>query len=259
MKNISNEEFEQYIIDMTNGEKTQRQVVKELETDTRTLNVKIQELYATNPELYSKYVEKRAYRPKENKSVKTIELAYEVLKDDRTLQEIADEYNIGIRTLRRRIEELKNSPDLIEQEAYSLCKTISFMHAHGRGTLPEELKQKCEKMLDILKDKIPTEKVSSIEIRRQELLKIEKEYHTLCGSGMSKTEAAAKMGYTRNRIYKLLNELYQIEIQKQVIEGQSEGNNSFRASLKVDTTNTKQAEPRKETSDRIQGNEENQL
>ena len=81
-----------------------------------------------------------------------------------------------------------------------------------------------------------------MERRRQELLKLEKEYQDLCMQ-VGKEKAAKKLGFTQNRIYKLLNELYRIEIErhaKQIEDNQrkeTEGK-KYRESMKVNVTRT---------------------
>ena len=65
MKQISQEEFEQYVEAIINGEMSKAQVVKELQTESRTLNNRIHELILTNPELHRRYVEKHPYKPRE--------------------------------------------------------------------------------------------------------------------------------------------------------------------------------------------------
>ena len=53
MKKLSEEEFENAIKRLINGEITKVKLAKELETDPRTLDNKIQEASVTNPKLYN--------------------------------------------------------------------------------------------------------------------------------------------------------------------------------------------------------------
>ena len=64
MKNISKDEFKQAIKRLINGEITKVKLAKELETDPRTLDNRIQELSATDPELYYEYVDVLPYKQK---------------------------------------------------------------------------------------------------------------------------------------------------------------------------------------------------
>lgn len=65
MKQISQGEFEQYVEAIIRGDMSKAQVVKELQTEARTLNNRIHELILTNPELHRRYVEKHPYKPRE--------------------------------------------------------------------------------------------------------------------------------------------------------------------------------------------------
>lgn len=80
-----------------------------------------------------------------------------------------------------------------------------------------ELQRKIDE-LEIQEEEI---KQDDKEKRRQQLLQIEKNYNELCRI-MSKEKAAEAMGYTYNRVYKLLDELYCMEIQNNAIKGLKE-------------------------------------
>ena len=61
MKKLSEEEFENAIKRLINGEITKVKLAKELETDPRTLDNKIQEVSVTNPKLYNEYIRTLPY------------------------------------------------------------------------------------------------------------------------------------------------------------------------------------------------------
>ena len=65
MEQISQEEFERYVEAIIRGDMSRTQVIKELQTEARTLNNRIHELILTNPELHRRYVEKHPYKPRE--------------------------------------------------------------------------------------------------------------------------------------------------------------------------------------------------
>lgn len=194
MKEIKDSEFEQLMLEVIEGKKSRVKLAEELQTDWRTLNKKIQLLSMTNPELYKKFVEKYPYKPKEITAIPLKTMLVEFLKTGIRMQDLADKYGIGERTLRRKIDALKKSDDPKDRELHDICKQIQ----------EEEIKQD---------DK---------EKRRQQLLQIEKNYNELCRI-MSKEKAAEAMGYTYNRVYKLLDELYCMEIQNNAIKGFKEG------------------------------------
>ena len=217
MKEIKDSEFEQLMLEVIEGKKSRVKLAEELQTDWRTLNKKIQLLSMTNPELYKKFVEKYPYKPKEITAIPLKTMLYEFLKTGIKMQDLADKYGISERTLRRKIEALKNSDNPKDRELYDICKQTAYNRAHGRKT-SFELQRNIEEL------KIEEEKItqSDKEKRRQQLLQIEKNYNELCGI-MSKEKAAEAMGYTYNRVYKLLDELYCMEIQNNVINGFKEG------------------------------------
>ena len=67
MKQISQEEFEQYIQDIIDGKMTRKRLASELETVMRTINHRIMELEGKNPALYQAFIQKFPYTPKEIK------------------------------------------------------------------------------------------------------------------------------------------------------------------------------------------------
>ena len=138
-----------------------------------------------------------------------VKLAEELQTDWRTL--------IGERTLRRKIDALKKSDDPKDRELHDICKQTAYNRAHGKK-MHFELQRKIDE-LEIQEEEI---KQDDKEKRRQQLLQIEKNYNELCRI-MSKEKAAEAMGYTYNRVYKLLDELYCMEIQNNAIKGFKEG------------------------------------
>lgn len=232
MKQISQEEFEHYVGEMIIGTLSKAKVVKELETDGRTLNNKIQELAATNPDLYQRYIDKRPYKPRERKDIDAMQLAIEILKQDKTIEQIAKYYQTGRRTIQRRIEKLGASSNPLERQVYELCKEVARYNKARGSRMPEELQMRIQDVLDeiAISLEIPAGNRGqeiNIEERRANLLELERRYNELCAT-MSKTEAANALGYTPNRIYKLLNELYRIQIETGIKKV------DFRQGLKVD-------------------------
>lgn len=237
MKQISQEEFEGYIRQVIQGETSKVRLAKELEIDVRKLNNKIQELSITNPSLYQTYVEKFPYQPRERKDLDAVQLALEFLSGEKNLDEIAEEHQTGRRTIRRRLDTLKNSESELERYAYQLCRAVASVNSRKAEKSPE-LEIEIQKVVKQLEERgidaasIEKNKETNIEERRAFILQIEKRYNELCLQ-MPKEEAARAMGYTRNRIWKLLNELYRIEIEMQTREKLG-----FREGLKVDVEKT---------------------
>lgn len=207
MKEITEAEFEEHIREVIAGKKSRVKLTEELQTDWRTLNKKIQLLSIENPELYRQFIEKCSYKPREITSIPLKTMLNEFLKTGIRMQDLADKYGIGERTLRRKIDALKKSDNPEDVKLYYLCKETAYSRAHGKKT-PQRLQSQIES-LDMEPEEIQED---DVEKRRQMLLAIEKQYNDLCMT-MSKTEAAKAMGYTSNRIYKLLKELYCMQIQ----------------------------------------------
>ena len=103
MKEMSKEEFYEKIKSVIRGEISTTKLVKELQTDSRTLNNKIQELSVYNPELYNEYVEKFPYKSKSRDDIDFEALAIEIVKENMTMKTVEEKYNVGERTVRRRI------------------------------------------------------------------------------------------------------------------------------------------------------------
>ena len=60
-----------------------------------------------NPELYNEYVEKFPYKSKSRDDIDFEALAIEIVKENMTMKTVEEKYNVGERTVRRRIETLK--------------------------------------------------------------------------------------------------------------------------------------------------------
>ena len=236
MKEISQEEFENIVKDIIAGRKSKAMVIKELHTEARTLNNKIQELSMTNPELYEEFIKVKPYKPKERKDVNIVGFITELLTTGVNVQELADKYHIGVRTVSRKIAKLEKSDNPKERDLYNLYKSVAQKKSHSQKLDIEE-----ELLMSKL-ESIQTKQIDDTERRRQELLKFEREYEDLCMQ-VGKAEAAKRMGYTQNRIYKLLNELYRIEIERNAKEhlakqGGEDQKKEFKEGLKVEVTPT---------------------
>lgn len=226
MKQISQEEFERCIEMLVDKKITKVKLAKELETDPRTLDNRIQELVVFNPELYGRYLEVMPYKQRTLTHIDFEALLIHMLKQELTVDEAARKYDISPRTIRRRINELENT-ELVE-----LYREVADNRKHRKPDSIEIIEkigllQERQFILGDVNDQ-----------REQELLKIEAEYYRLCQT-MGKREAAIKMGYgDRDRVFKLLNELYKLKIEKNAKAGiNSSGSSeskSFKDSLKVE-------------------------
>ncbi len=228
MINLSKEEFDRYVEELINEKYSKTDLLKLLQTDYRTLNNKIQELAITNPDLYLRYIKKYPYRQKERDDIDYEALIIEATKTGIYAQDIANKYGVSVKTIQRKVARLeKDNPELIK--LYRMVRENNKTNA----PISPEVKEAIDALV-----KRPV-KISEInESRRVYLLEIEKtfyerkeEYGTVAG-------VARSMGTTPDRIYKLLNELYRIELERKILEDNNsrEVNNSisdFKERIKV--------------------------
>ena len=203
MKNISKDEFKQAIRRLINGEITKVKLAKELETDPRTLDNRIQELSATDPELYYEYVDVLPYKQKGIDHIDFEALVIYMLKNGCTADETAQKFGVSRRTINRRINDLEN------KELREMYREVADNRKHGRNNGVE-----LDRIISELK---PREVIKGgvNDRRKRELLAIESRFNKLCET-MDKTQAAKTMGYgDRDRLYKLMYELYKLEIEEE--------------------------------------------
>lgn len=218
MKQITDKEFYESIEKIIRGESSRAKLIKELETDSRTLNNKIQELVIYNPELYSRFIKKFPYRTKTRDDIDFEALAIEITKNGTTTFQASKKYNIGERTIRRRMKELaKENPYLAE-----IYNEVKENNKHSRSN-SLELQDKISKLI------LRPLQISEInETREKQLEEIERVFNKRCQI-VSKEEAAKSMGMTANRVYKVLNELYRMRIERE------SKNQNFKDTLKFNS------------------------
>ena len=203
MKNISKDAFKQAIRRLINGEITKVKLAKELETDPRTLDNRIQELSATDPELYYEYVDVLPYKQKGIDHIDFEALVIYMLKNGCTADETAQKFEVSRRTINRRINDLEN------KELREMYREVADNRKHGRNN-GVELDRKISELepREVIKGGVN-------DRRKRELLAIESRFNKLCET-MDKTQAAKTMGYgDRDRLYKLMYELYKLEIEEE--------------------------------------------
>ncbi len=232
MKKLREEEFADAVRRLINGEITKVKLAKELETDPRTLDNKIQELSVTNPELYNEYVRALPYKQKGIDHIDYEALVIYMLKQGLTANEAAQKYEISRRTISRRICELEN------KELLNMYREVADNRKHRRNN-GVELNRKISELeyRDVV--------IGGVNDRRKaELLAIEARFNKLCET-MDKGQAAKVMGYgDRDRAYKLLHELYKLEIEgftKREKEKEEQEKNVKQEETN-ETTNTKSKE-----------------
>lgn len=238
MKKIKQQEFERLVREIIEEGRSIESVVKELQTENRTFNNKIQELSMTNPELYREFIAVHPYKPKERKDINIRGFIIEALKSDYTIAEMCYRYGISYRTITRRITQLKKSDNQADVDLYNIYKSVAKKRSTSRKPTLEETR-----IIDSL-DREEVKGISDIERKRKELLELERQYQDL-SLQFGKEEAAKRLGYTQNRIYKLLNELYRIEIESNETKRAVKPEQSFRNEIKVDENELVQNNKRK--------------
>ncbi len=230
MKNLSEEEFADAIKRLIRGEITKVKLAKELEIDLRTLDNKIQELSATNSELYGEYLKTLPYKQKKIDHIDFEALLIYILKQGYTADEAADKFGVSRRTISRRINTAEN------KELVNMYREVADNRKHRRNN-GIELDKKISELeyRDVV--------IGGVNDRRKaELLAIEARFNKLCET-MDKGQAAKAMGFgDRDRIYKLLNELYKLEIEEYTQKANKE---QIQAANHAETNkpiNTKQTE-----------------
>lgn len=223
MKKISQVEFENCIERLISGEISKGKLAKELETDPRTLDVKIQEMSAKNPELYERYLKVLPYKQKGYDHIDFEALLIYILKQGLTIDEAVEQFGTSRKTIKRRIDSMEN------KELAQLYKEVADNRKHCRKD-SIDVKEKISKLQER-----PIILRGINDRRKEELLKIESEFNELCKT-MTKDAAAKKMGLgSRDRVYKLLNELYRIQIEEeQKSNFKSVQSGSFKDNIKVD-------------------------
>lgn len=139
MREVKQEEFESLIKQIIEGKKSETIVIKELKTESRTFNNKIQELSIINPELYVEFISIRPYKPKERKDINIRGFVIETLKSGMTAEEMCVKYGIGRRTISRKISDLKKSDDEQEKELYELYRRIAYKKSHAQELSFEDI------------------------------------------------------------------------------------------------------------------------
>lgn len=143
MIKISQKDFEDQIRRIINGEITRTELAKELETDKRTLNNKIQELYDKNPDLYLEFISKFPYRPNTYTHINYEAMMIDILKKGYTQRQAVDEYGISRPTMRNHFKEIEET----NPELYELYLEV-MTYRKNRIVLPVGLARKVQELED---------------------------------------------------------------------------------------------------------------
>jgi len=234
MIKISQGEFGEKVKEVIRGEKTLIGLCKELQTDERTLIQNIILHSAYDPEVYAEFVEIHPYRTRQREDIDFEALLIEILKQGMTSKEASKKYNVGVRTIQRKVEKLrKTNPELVE--IYKQAKQNNKKDQPYSTLLIMQIDDLIERPVIIGEINGQTEK---------RLEEIEKIYNERRLEYSTKEETAKSMGFTPNMLYKMLNQLYRIKIEK--IQKQQNEQNQFKNDLQVNSMNIIKSSANKE-------------
>ena len=117
MIEVSDQDFEKLIEKVIKKEITRVELATMLQTDIRTLYGKIYNMQ--NSELLEKYLEQYPYKPAENKNIDYRNLIIEIIKNNKKISDVLEEYKIAERTYRRNINKIKSQ----DPRLYSIYKS----------------------------------------------------------------------------------------------------------------------------------------
>ena len=188
MKQVSQEQFEEYIRLLIDGKTTKTKIAKILETSVKKVNYMIDDLATSNKELYMELLEKNPYVPRDT-NIDPAALAKEVIKYGRT--NVAEDLGISLRTISRTVAHLKTTnPKLYElyRSRIKRKRTMSEAIAYKEAVDEEAAKLG----FDINPER------ESVEERLEYVSKILSKFEELVDSGMTHRDAAKKLGYASN-------------------------------------------------------------
>lgn len=200
MKEVSQNEFEELIKRVLKKQISLRNIVEKLETTYSAINNRITSMRETNPELYAAYIEQRPYKPKRNSQIDSEALLANIMLENLTLRAASEEFEIPLRTIDRRIVEVKKqNPELYEM--YKRYKKA-------------ELTLRDKQMLMEYGESVKSEEDAS-EIKLDEIKKILKEYERMVtDDGITRYQAAEKLGFTPQQIDEMHKKVRRITTQK---------------------------------------------
>lgn len=188
MKQISQEQFEEYIRLLIDGKTTKTKIAKILETSVKKVNYMIDDLATTNKELYIELLEKNPYVPRDT-NIDPAALAIEVIRYGRN--NVAEDLGISLRTISRTVAHLKTTnPKLYElyRSRIKRKRTISEAIAYKEAVDEEAAKLG----FDINPER------ESVEERLEYVSSILTKFEKLVDSGMTHRDASKKLGYSSN-------------------------------------------------------------
>ena len=206
MKEITDQEFENYVEQIIDGKLTLKELCKTLRTSYSTLNVRITNLEEINPDLYGRYIAKFPYKPKRNEQINSRGLIIEIMKDNSSFEEIHKKYGIPKRTIVRRIAEIKK----YDKELYSIYQD------YRQNSLDLAT---CEKISNLVREPVLLDKRPE-ELKKEEIELIFKQFDELLrkNPSLTKEKAAAQLGFIPQQMDEMRKKLNRINRETQFRE-----------------------------------------
>lgn len=191
MIEVSDQDFEKLIEKVIKKEITRVELATMLQTDIRTLYGKIYNMQ--NSELLEKYLEQYPYKPAENKNIDYRNLIIEIIKNNKKISDVLEEYKIAERTYRRNINKIKSQ----DPRLYSIYKSY----------IRENIQEDDFKYINSISFGKVCYTKDSTEERKAELLAIFAMYNALKKKGMPEDEILSEIGETRKSLTRKSDEL----------------------------------------------------
>lgn len=214
MIEVSENEFEKYILDLINKRITRVELAKKLQTDTRTLSNRIYGI--TNEKLLKEYLEQYPYKPRQNKNVNYEALIVQLIQSNITAKEMQERYEIAERTYRRNIKKVKES----NERLYMIYEN------YIKGKITDEDYSYINSL-----DKGVVVLCDNVEDRKAELMCFFMEYKQLLNSGLTEKQALEQLGETTKSIKRKSDELDRIIKGEKIKKG-----NKYKESLKFNVS-----------------------
>ncbi len=200
-------EFEDLIEQVIEEKITRREISSTYHISIRTINNEITKLSKSNPELYKRFIAKYPFQSKKITHIDFTELTKSIIKNDAEIQQIIDVYDISARTFNRRLNNMKNSQKIDVLTGLTEDQIYQLYIRYRKNQLTFEDKEFIETMEigDII---VEEDRNTNRKVYLQNVLD---NYYKLISEGMSKAEAARRLGYTYTDMDKKEKELKRIE------------------------------------------------
>lgn len=207
-----NSNLKNILIKILKGEMTAREASIEYGIDRETLRRKAEELANSSPEYIQYYIRYKSRRG-DYSGINFRMLFVELIENNMTQTEIANKYDIPVRTVSRELEKLGRSQDPLDMKLYDIAKIYAeknMKHAHLSGnetrlysTILDEIKDESKFLT------IPDETAEARKMRELEEFKTKVEL--LIERGMTRKQIADELHIGISTIRRRLLDLQELQ------------------------------------------------